>query len=105
MSHSTVSNPHGRGFHTYCGCLECYCPDREVLEYDYSNDDTKRPQPLPRIRERGEYYIDSYNDQPWSWTFGTHENVSLDWRRHVGGVDHSLCCVFRFMVWELIRCF
>jgi hypothetical protein len=35
-------------------------------------------QPLPRIRERGEFYMDSYNDQPTSWSFGTNENVRCD---------------------------
>ena len=59
-------------------CLECYNPSSEMLEYDYNYDDSnKPPQPYPRIRERGEYYVDSYNDQPWSWTFGTNENVSM----------------------------
>lgn len=53
-------------------CFECYSPAKERLEYDYSDPN----QAYPRIRERGEYYIDSYNDQPWSWTFGTGENVS-----------------------------
>jgi hypothetical protein len=56
-------------------CLECYQPSSEYLEYDYNyNDSHKPPQPYPRIRERGEYYIDSYNDQPWGWTLGTNEN-------------------------------
>lgn len=57
-------------------CLNCYNYRSELLEYDYSHDDSlKSPQPYPRIRERGEYYIDSYNDQPWNFTFGTHESV------------------------------
>lgn len=57
-------------------CCECYDPSKELLEYDYSNTNPhKDPSAFPRIRERGEYYIDSYNDQPWSWTFGTHERV------------------------------
>lgn len=59
-------------------CLECYNPRSELLEYDYTYDETlsnRPPQPMPRIRERGEYYVDSYNDQPWSWSFGTHESV------------------------------
>jgi len=59
-------------------CLECYSPSSEMLEYDYNYDDSnKPPQPYPRIRERGEYYVDSYNDQPWSWTFGTNENNGI----------------------------
>ena len=63
----------------------CLCCDRgeklEYLDYDYTYDDTtpgkRKPQPYPRIRERGEYYIDSFNDQPWACTFGTGEHVSM----------------------------
>ena len=60
----------------YCGCH--YDPKAERLEYDYTYDDTahgKKPQPLPRIRQRGEYYIDSYNGDSWSCSFGTNEEV------------------------------
>mmetsp|Transcript_5594 Transcript_5594/g.13172 ORF Transcript_5594/g.13172 Transcript_5594/m.13172 type:complete len:409 (-) Transcript_5594:1454-2680(-) len=63
-------------FYRILGCIECYNPKREVLEYDYSYDDVngnKPPQSYPRIRERGEYYIDSYNSEPWSVSFGTTE--------------------------------
>ena len=68
---SSSSSSHGRAWY-----FECYNPRSELLEYDYNYDDSnKPPQPYPRLRERGEYYIDSYNDQPWSWTFGTNENV------------------------------
>jgi hypothetical protein len=57
-------------------CCECYDPSKEMLEYDYSSGtSSKDPSSFPRIRERGEYYIDSFVDQPWSWTFGTHERV------------------------------
>jgi len=60
----------------FCSC----CPNNlEYLDYDYTYDDTsgkRKPQPYPRIRERGEYYIDTFNDQPWSCTFGTGEHVS-----------------------------
>ena len=65
-------------FYRICGCIECYAPSREVLEYDYTYDDVsgkKPPQNYPRIRERGEYYIDSYNGEPWSCSFGTNESV------------------------------
>ena len=65
-------------FYRVLGCIECYQPSREVLEYDYTYDDTngkKPPQAYPRIRERGEYYIDSYNGEPWSCSFGTAESV------------------------------
>ena len=65
-------------FYRICGCFECYSPGREYLEYDYTYDDVngkKPPQNYPRIRERGEYYIDSYNSEPWSCSFGTAETV------------------------------
>lgn len=47
----------------------------EFLDYDYSYDVTQkgRPQPPPRARERGEMYIDSFNSEPWSCSFGTSE--------------------------------
>jgi len=61
---------------TICDCQ--YDPKGEKLEYDYNYDETAKgkPQPMPRIRERGEYYIDSWNGQPWACTFGTNEEVS-----------------------------
>lgn len=69
-----------KGYETHCGCLECYSVAPEYLEYNYTYDDdnpnkTQKQQPYPRIRERGEHYVDSYNDQAWSWTFGTYETV------------------------------
>jgi hypothetical protein len=67
-------------FFKICGCIECYIPSRELLEYDYTYDDVsgkKPPQSYPRIRERGEFYIDSFNGEPWSCSFGTAEKVSL----------------------------
>jgi type II secretory pathway pseudopilin PulG len=72
-------------FYTACGCIECYKPSRENLKYDYTYDDVvgengsnknKPAQAYPRIRERGEFYIDSFNGEPWSCSFGTAEKVS-----------------------------
>ena len=66
-------------FTKVCGCIEIYKPSRELLEYDYLYDDVsgkKPPQSYPRIRERGEFYIDSYNGEAWSFSFGTAEKVS-----------------------------
>jgi hypothetical protein len=58
-----------------CGCE--YDSAAELLEYDYNYDDSSRPQQrLPRIRERGEFYVDSYNTEPWNCSFGTAEEVS-----------------------------
>jgi hypothetical protein len=72
--------------------LVCYNYRTEVLDYDYTWDDAARggPQPYPRTRERGEPYIDSYNDQPWSWSAGTNERVRTDiglqlYTRVIGG--------------------
>lgn len=67
-------------FYRVLGCIECYKPSREYLEYDYTYDDVsgkKPPQSYPRIRERGEYYIDSYNSEPWSCSFGTAESNGI----------------------------
>jgi len=61
-----------------CGCR--YRPSYEKLEYDYSKDETSsagKHQPLPRIRQRGEYYIDSFNAESWACTFGTHEEAGI----------------------------
>lgn len=66
-------------FFKVCACVECYLPSREALGYDYTYDDVsgkKPPQSYPRIRERGEFYIDSFNGEPWSCSFGTAEKVS-----------------------------
>jgi hypothetical protein len=72
--------PPAPAFYRICGCIECYNPSREVLDYDFGYDDTsgKKPaQAYPRIRERGEYYIDSFNGEAWSCSFGTAEQVRL----------------------------
>ena len=47
----------------------------ELLDYDYTYDVIirGRPQPPPRERERGEMYIDSFNSDSWSCSFGTKE--------------------------------
>jgi hypothetical protein len=58
----------------FCGCCTAGYDSSECLEYDYSK--VASDQPLPRIRERGEMYIDSYNDQSWNWSFGTNEHAS-----------------------------
>ena len=89
-------------FYRVLGCIECYQPSREFLEYDYTYDDVsgkKPPQSYPRIRERGEYYIDSYNSEPWSCSFGTAESVSLfpglQWKgRHL----QSIPCHFHITI-------
>lgn len=68
-------------FRMMCGCR--YNPSVEWLEYDYARVATKpmdgekqgKTQPPPRIRQRGEYYIDSFNGEPWTCSFGTNEEV------------------------------
>ena len=66
---------------TTCGCQ---IDPSEYLDYSfpYKNGEAIIPeddshQPLPRIRNPGEHYIDSYNDQPWSFSFGTGEEKGI----------------------------
>lgn len=60
-----------------CGCQ--YQPQKERLDYDYTYDETTqgKPQEMPRIRDRGEYYVDSYNEEPWGIKFGTTEESGI----------------------------
>lgn len=64
-----------------CGRVCCnrkYDPVGERLEYDFSknaNSGNGKEPPLPRIRQRGEYYIDSFIGESWSCSFGTNEEV------------------------------
>jgi hypothetical protein len=76
----------------------CFCCDREPLEYldyDYTYDDTtagkRKPQPYPRIRERGEFYIDTFNDQPWACTFGTWEHVRMQASDYICQSQNHCC--------------
>lgn len=55
-----------------CGCCLPVYDRSEFLRFNYDQPDTQKNI---RCRERGEYYIDSYNDQPRVWTFGTGEEV------------------------------
>mmetsp|Transcript_18085 Transcript_18085/g.27958 ORF Transcript_18085/g.27958 Transcript_18085/m.27958 type:complete len:385 (-) Transcript_18085:2713-3867(-) len=68
------NRPMGSAFCRSC-CGRDYEPISEKLEYDYTHDDStgKPPQAFPRIRSRGERYVDSYNDQPWTCSMGTNE--------------------------------
>lgn len=58
----------------------------ENLEYDYAKVTMGKSQPPPRIRARGEYYIDSFNGEPWTCSFGTGEEVCV-----FLNVFHSSC--------------
>jgi len=61
-----------------CGCQ--YSPSAETLEYDYTLDETSlkgKQQPLPRIRQRGEYYIDTFNAESWTCALGTNEEAGI----------------------------
>jgi len=71
-----ASNSNQLSFYNfYSHCCKCeYDPSKERLEYDY---DETTPQPMPRIRERGEFYVDSYNGEPWSCSFGTSEESGI----------------------------
>jgi hypothetical protein len=57
-------------------CAVGYDASSEHLEYDYTYDESVRggPQPAPRLRKKGEPYIDSFNGEPWSCSFGTSED-------------------------------
>ena len=86
-----------------CGFCTAGYDSSEHLEYNYSYVGTS--QPLPRCRERGEYYIDSYNDQPWSWTFGTGELVSRRFRYNILRFNHSFCFAMCNVIYLLIFLF
>jgi hypothetical protein len=72
-----------------CGCD--FDLQKEKLGYNYPaakkyqtlKDEGKltagkvEPPPLPRIRRRGEFYLDSFNELPNGCSFGTHEEVSV----------------------------
>lgn len=60
-----------------CGCTDNLGAER--LEYNYNHDDTnkRKQQPLPRIRQRGEYYVDSFNGESYSCSFGTKEESGV----------------------------
>lgn len=66
-----------------CGRVCCgrkYDPVGEMLQYDFSKEvkaGNGKEQPLPRIRQRGEYYIDSFNGESWSCSFGTNEEAGI----------------------------
>mmetsp|Transcript_11294 Transcript_11294/g.15821 ORF Transcript_11294/g.15821 Transcript_11294/m.15821 type:complete len:408 (+) Transcript_11294:257-1480(+) len=65
---------------TFCQncCAQGYDPRTEKLEYNYTYQDAqglKPPQPFPRIRNRGEMYVDSFNDQSWNCSLGTNEEA------------------------------
>lgn len=55
-----------------------YDKNNDAVIPEYSDSDQSRPkQPLPRIREPNEHYIDSFNDQPWAFSFGTGEEKGI----------------------------
>eukprot|EP00979_Chaetoceros_neogracilis_P018387 scaffold10583_cov290-Chaetoceros_neogracile.AAC.6 len=61
-----------------CGCQ--YSPTAETLEYDYTLVETSlkgKQQPLPRIRQRGEHYIDTFNAESWTCALGTNEEAGI----------------------------
>jgi len=81
-----------------CGCE--YNPSTDRLEYDYTYDDANhqnKPQPLPRIRQRGEYYVDSYNGESWSCSFGTDEGAGI-WMNSGDQAGTIMAC----LVWLLM---
>ena len=89
MGTSSLSPQHS----ILCSCLSsacgCQINPAEYLEYSFKYDkngeatipdildDQHSQQPLPRIRNPGEQYIDSYNGHPWSFSFGTGEKKGI----------------------------
>jgi len=77
------------------GCLRKICDcqidmEKESLGYNYKAAGRYQvlkdsgnippgeyPPALPRIRARGEYYIDTFNDQPMTCSFGTSEEAGI----------------------------
>ena len=51
--------------------------DAELLVHNFNKSDRGNESLLPRVRERGEYYIDSYNMEKWNCSFGTYEEVRI----------------------------
>lgn len=61
-------------------CGGCNIDSSEYLEYDFSYKESRNGgarQPFPRIRSPGERYIDTHNDAPWSFSFGTGEEKGI----------------------------
>ncbi|KAL3771330.1 hypothetical protein ACHAWO_005396 [Cyclotella atomus] len=54
-----------------------YNKNGEAIIPDFTNDTTSASSSLPRIRNPGEHYIDSHNDQPFSFSFGTAEEKGI----------------------------
>jgi hypothetical protein len=106
---NSLQQSFSNGFQTHCGCLECYHPGAETLDYNYTaanqngNSSSSKTQ-HPRIRERGEFYIDSFNDQPWSWSFGTNEMVCICSTVYDCSVLSCVCCtILAFTIrWILV---
>jgi hypothetical protein len=95
------------GFQTHCGCLECYHPGAETLDYDYNaanqnGTSSSSKTQHPRIRERGEFYIDSFNDQPWSWSFGTNEMVCICGATCDRSACYVLYCAMHAIDWSFL---
>uniref|UniRef100_A0A7S1VQ19 Palmitoyltransferase n=1 Tax=Grammatophora oceanica TaxID=210454 RepID=A0A7S1VQ19_9STRA len=81
-------------------CHVGYDASYEKLGYDYNYDAGQhggKEQKPPRRREKGEYYLDSYNDAPWSCTYGTKEEHGT-WMNHSDQAGSIMAC----LVWLLM---
>ena len=78
---TSQNEPNERSVLRSCLSSACGCQidPSERLEYNYSYKDSssRNPQPIPRIRAPGEHYIDTYNDQPFAFSFGTGEEKGV----------------------------
>ena len=70
QGHATGKPKRSNCLQQACGCR--YRPSIENLEYDYTKGEN---QPLPRIRQRGEFYVDKFNSESWNCSYGTNEEV------------------------------
>ena len=63
-------------------CLDALC-GCQIDRSEYLEVDTRQTARdkwgggIPRIRSPGEYYIDPYNDEPWTYPFGTGEENGI----------------------------
>lgn len=72
QGHATGKPKRSNCLQQACGCR--YRPSIENLEYDYTKGEN---QPLPRIRQRGEFYVDKFNSESWNCSYGTNEEAGI----------------------------
>ena len=61
---------------TYLDSFCCTCGIK-TSEYLDSGVDPRSANAIPRVRAGGEHYIDTHNDSPWNFSFGTAEDNGI----------------------------